>query len=159
MAFDFGSFDYDKNSGYGGFSVDDEGTFNLPGLSGTGALSPGGMNRYVDSSYTRQNATDSLSKIFEALDKANLFKSQSAATGAGGTTSTGNGGTFQKISDTASVYFPPPRQKITGGTSGGGLFGGLGGGVGALGTALGVFGPAGAAIGGLVGKGIDAFAR
>lgn len=159
MAFDFGSFNYDKNDGYGGFSVDNSGSFDLPGLSGSGALSPGGMNQYVDASYTRQNSGDSLSKIFDALNKANLFKSQSSGTGTGSTTNTGNTGTFQKISDTASVYFPPPRQKITGGTSGGGPLGGIGGGIGALGTALGVFGPAGAAIGGLVGQGIDAFTR
>ena len=159
MAFNFGSFDYDKNDGYGGFSVDDSGSFNLPGLSGSGALSPGGMNQYLDVSYGRQNSGDSLSKVFEALDKANLFKSQSSGTGTGSSTSTGNGGTFQKISDTASVYFPPPRQKITGGSSGGGPLGGIGGGIGALGTALGVFGPAGAAIGGLVGQGIGALTR
>lgn len=159
MAFNFGSFDYDKNDGYGGFSVDDSGSFNVPGLSGSGALSPGGMNQYLDVSYARQNSGDSLSKVFEALEKANLFKSQSSGTGTGSSTSTGNGGTFQKISDTASVYFPPPRQKITGGSSGGGPLGGIGGGIGALGTALGVFGPAGAAIGGLVGQGIGALTR
>lgn len=159
MAFNFGSFDYDKNDGYGGFSVDDSGSFNVPGLSGSGALSPGGMNQYLDVSYARQNSGDSLSKVFEALEKANLFKSQSSGTGTGSSTTTGNGGTFQKISDTASVYFPPPRQKITGGSSGGGPLGGIGGGIGALGTALGVFGPAGAAIGGLVGQGIGALTR
>jgi len=159
MAFNFGSFDYDKNDGYGGFSVDDSGSFNLPGLSGSGALSPGGMNQYLDVSYARQNSGDSLSKVFEALEKANLFKSQSSGTGTGSSTSTGNSGTFQKISDTASVYFPPPRQKITGGSSGGGLgstIGGIAGtalslipGVGPIGTAL--LPKVGSTLGGLIG--------
>jgi hypothetical protein len=159
MAFNFGSFDYDKNDGYGGFSVDDSGSFNVPGLSGSGALSPGGMNQYLDVSYARQNSGDSLSKVFEALEKANLFKSQSSGTGTGSSTSTGNGGTFQKISDTASVYFPPPRQKITGGSSGGGLGSAIGGiagtalslipGVGQVGAAL--LPKVGSTVGGLFG--------
>jgi len=132
--FDNPSFDYDRT-----------GEFELPGLSGTGLLgrsrSSGGIN--------------SISKVLDALNKANAYKSQSGS----GTSSTGSGGTFQKIDDNLSIYFPPPRQKITGGTSGGGLGSAIGGiagtalslipGVGPIGTAL--LPKVGSTLGGLIG--------
>lgn len=111
-----------------------------------------------DMAYGRPDSGDGFSKILEALNKANAYKSQSSSTTGSAKQATTSGPSIQKIDDNLSVIFRQPKQKITGASSGGGLFGGLGGGVGALGTALGVFGPAGAAVGGLVGKGIDAIA-
>ena len=70
------AFTFDKDSGYGGFSIDNEGAFDLPGLFGSGALSPGGVNQYVDVSYRDyggDNTISSLSKVFDALDKARTY--------------------------------------------------------------------------------------
>ena len=106
-----------------------------------------------DISYGSSDSGGSFSKILEALNKANAYKSQSSKDP---TKQVNAGGPkVEKIDDNLSVIFRQPKQKITGGSSGGGAFGSIGGAAGALGTALGVFGPLGPVVGGLVGKGID----
>lgn len=151
--FDKNEFSFDKDSGYGGFSVDSSGSFDLPGLGGSGALSPGGINRYVDASYSDypSGSTNALSKILEALDKANAFKSQSAAAGTSKNSPSSGQGTFNRINDSVAIYTPPPKVKQTGGSSGGNLLGTAGSAIGTIGALTGVFGPLGPAIGGLVG--------
>jgi hypothetical protein len=129
------------------FDYDRTGEFDLPGLSGTGALRR--RSRESDS-------MDRINKIFDALNKANTYKEQ------GSTRSSKIGGTpgtdIQQIGRSTYLVTPPPK-KIPVGTQqpsgGSGLFGSIGGAAGALGTAAGVFGPLGAPIGALVGKGID----
>ncbi len=114
------AFSFDKDSGYGGFSVDEEGTFDLPGLSGSGALSPGGINQYVDVSYGDYNplsSGNSLNKILEALNKANAYKAQNS--GGSGLRNAGGGSTVEPIGKSTYVINRAPIQKVTGGTSGG----------------------------------------
>jgi len=129
------AFSFDKDSGFGGFSVDKEGAFDLPGLSGGGALSPGGINKYVDASYSDfpSSSGDSFSRILEALSKANAFKSQSSEAARSSTLPQSNEGSFQKINDSFGIYTPPSRVKQTGGSSGSGLGSTIGG---LAGTAL-----------------------
>lgn len=158
--FDKNEFSFDKDSGFGGFSVDSSGSFDLPGLGGSGALSPGGINRYVDASYSNypSGSTDSFSKILDALNKANAFKAQSSSAGSSRGMRSGGQGKFEKINDTLSIYTPAPKVKQTGGSSGGPGFGDVGNIIGTAGTALGIFGPLGPLVAGGIGKTIDAFA-
>lgn len=134
--FDNATFDYDRT-----------GAFDLPGLSGSGALRR---------SSRESDSMDRIGKIFDALNKANTYKAQNS-TGSSGMGST-PGTNVEQIGRSTYLVTPPPK-KIPVGTQqpsgGGGLFGGIGGAAGALGTAAGVFGPLGAPIGALVGKGID----
>lgn len=129
------------------FDYDRTGEFELPGLSGTGLLRrrSGGSN-----------SMESISKIFDALNKANTYKSQGSTNSPKMGASPGTN--VEQIGRSTYLVTPPPK-KIPVGTQqpsgGGGLFGGIGGAAGALGTAAGVFGPLGAPIGALVGKGID----
>lgn len=137
-------FDTESDFGvnYGGFGDRD--------YSKAFEFDPTPINQY---SYNRENTSESgnsFDRILEALGKASAFKSMSSGTGstAGATTGGGNTGTFQKISDVASVYIPPPKQKITGGTSGG-----LGSAIGGIaGTALGLIPGVGPIAAGLLPK-------
>lgn len=106
-----------------------------------------------DISYGSSDSSGGFGRILEALNKANAYKSQSSRNPA--KQASAGGPKVEKIDDNLSIIFRQPKQKITGGSSGGGPFGGIGGAAGAIGTALGVFGPLGPVVGGLVGKGID----
>lgn len=154
------AFTFDKDSGYGGFSIDEEGAFDLPGLSGAGALSPGGINEYNDVSYGDYNplsSGNSLNKILEALNKANTYKAQNSS--GSGLRTAGSSSTVEPIGKSTYVINRAPIQKVTGGSSGGGLGGAIGQ---VAGTALSFvpgIGPvakallptAGATLGGLIG--------
>lgn len=130
----FGGFDFDEDSGYGGFSVDNSGAFDLPGLGGSGALSPGGLNQYNDVSYgdyNPLNSNSSLNKIFEALTKASAYKAQSGS--APSFKGMGQGTNVEKVGNSTYIINRAPKQKVTGGSSGGGLGSAIGG---IAGTAL-----------------------
>lgn len=125
----------------GGFDIDRSGQFDLPGLSGTGALGSYGSS-------SRSEDTGFASKALEALNKAVAYKNQSSGSGTKASTAQGR---VEQIRPDLSIIYPGSKQTTTGGGGGGGLLGTIGSGIGLAGTALGVFGPLGPAIGALAG--------
>ena len=117
------------------------GSLDLPGLSGTGALGSYGSSN-------RSTGGDFASKALEALNKAVAYKNQSNKSGVNASSASA---TVEQVRPDLTIITPAPKQKTTGGSGGGGLLGTIGQGVGLAGTALGVFGPLGPAIGALAG--------
>lgn len=144
---------------YGGYGPDRSaiedamrsGTYFAPDNS----PNPLGPGSNIDEREDSSDTFGSIGRVLEAINKATAYKTQSSTGSSGTKQATTSGPSIQKIDDNLSVIFRQPKQKITGGSSGGGPFGGIGGAAGAIGTALGVFGPLGPVVGGLVGKGID----
>lgn len=148
---------FDTDFNYDAFNIDNPYKFsaNLPGLgSSTFGYDDDDDDDDDGDSFDASKSISSLSKVFDALDKARTYKSQSS----GSINPAQFGGTSaEEIGKNLTLVTRGPKKITKTEGSGGGLFGSIGGLAGTLGTAAGIFGPLGAPIGALVGKGIDTF--
>lgn len=119
------AFDTESDFGidYGGVPSYDYGDF--------GSFDPERINDLTYGRYSPMSSGNSLDKIFEALNKANTYKAQSGS--APSFKGIGQGTNVEKVGNSTYIINRAPKQKVTGGSSGGGLGSAIGG---IAGTAL-----------------------